>query len=53
MYTNQSGVSKQIKIVHDGIKNINLNTDDLYVGFYLMTDNVWVGEDFNFDAIIV
>ena len=55
MYTfDQSGVSKQIQIFHDGIKNINLNTDDLYVGFYLMTDNVWVGEDFLIsDAIIV
>ena len=55
MYTfDQSGVSKQIQIFHDGIKNINLNTDDLYVGFYLMTDNVWVGEDFLIsDAVIV
>ena len=39
---------------NDGIKNINLNTDDLYVGFYVMTDNVWVGEDFLIsDAVIV
>ena len=55
MYTfDQSGVSKQIQILHDGIKNINLNTDDLYIGFYVMTDNVWVGEDFLIsDAVIV
>ena len=55
MYTfDQSGVSKQNQIFHDGIKNINLNTDDLYIGFYVMTDNVWVGEDFLIsDAVII
>ena len=55
MYTSgQNGVTKQIQFYDNGIKNVNLNTDDLYIGFYVLTDNVWVGEDFLIsEAVIV